>query len=98
MKVNIRTNQFHTMYRIGLTLKRVNSNAYSIHFNGTTKSITLPVVGYGDHLDHCLTLLKSLNIRVINYTNAHDEDMINTYNLVIPCNYYDRVNRLFNRR
>ena len=84
---------YHTSYRIGLTIRPINSNSYNLCFNGTDKCLTLPCVGGREPLDHSQLLMKSLGIRVANYVHTPEGD----YTLIIPMSYWDKVRSLFTK-
>jgi hypothetical protein len=84
---------FHTHYKIGITVKTSSENptSYRLIFNGTDKSIRIPMVGFKSAIEHAQLLMKGMGIRVQNYVHNEAGD----YVLVIPMAYWDKVRNLF---
>jgi hypothetical protein len=84
---------YHTHYKIGITVKSAKDQptSYRLIFNGTDKSIRIPMVGFKSAIEHAQLLMKGMGIRVQNYVHNEAGD----YVLVIPMAYWDKVRNLF---
>lgn len=80
------------LYKVGITIRENAINrSYTMTFNGTNRSITLPNTGDRMAYEHSTLILRSYGVRVTNIVLNENGD----YVLVIPMKYWNNVRELF---
>ena len=89
-----RTPICNPIYKVALTIKLNNiANTYTMIFNGTDKSLTLPNLGKMLVYEHATMVLQSFGIKVANYIHSDKGE----YTLIIPMIYWSKVRELFQK-
>ena len=89
-----KTPSCNPIYKVAITIKlNAIANTYTMIFNGTDKSITLPKLGKLLVYEHAAMVLHSFGIKVSNYIYSEKGE----YMLIVPMLYWNKVRELFHK-